>query len=189
MVYNYSMIAIFGAPGSGKTRQAQLFAQKYGWEVATSRSLFIAMRDKDISLALSHGIQVADDKSIEVMAEIFHQYDAYNNWDVVLDGFPSSVAQIYWMRENDYLKHLDGAIILRVPRGELWVRMMKRGRADDTRAAIERRQDLYDRSITGMIHVLRENGIRVEEINGCNAPEDVLERMEEKLMEWRVLTR
>ena len=183
------MIAIFGAPGSGKTKQAQLFVHKYGWKFASSRDLFVAMKDKDISLALSHGIQIADDKSIEAMSEIFREYEIRNNWDVVLDGFPSSVAQRYWMRENGFLDKLEGAIILRVPRGELWTRMMKRGRVDDTRAAIERRQDLYDRSITGMIHVLRENGIRTEEIDGCNAPEDVLERMEEKLCEWRVLTK
>ena len=74
--------------------------------------------------------------------------------------------------------------MLRVPRGELWRRLVERKRIDDTRAAIERRQDLYDRNITGMIRTLTMNGIEVREVDGGNEPQDVLERIEDVLADW-----
>ena len=77
--------------------------------------------------------------------------------------------------------------MLRVPRGELWRRLVERKRVDDTRAAIERRQDLYDRNITGMIRTLTMNGIEVREVDGGNQPEDVLERIEDVLADWNMI--
>ncbi len=177
------MIALFGAPGSGKTVQGQLLAKQLGWGWVSSRNLLASLKDRDITLALSHGMPIDNDKNLLALEYALKPMIATNNWNVILDDFPNSVSQIYWMTEKDLLKNLKCAIVLRVPRGELWKRLLERGRIDDTRAAVERRQDLYERSVTGMIHVLRENGIPVIEVDGCNSPKDVLERILEKLNE------
>ena len=66
---------------------------------------------------------------------------------------------------------------------------MERKRVDDTRAAIERRQDLYDRSITGMIRALSMENVQIREINGIGTPDDVFERIEEVLGEWNLIPR
>ncbi len=187
-MYNMVMIALFGAPGAGKTVQGQLLALKYGWQWISSRDLLLSLKDKDVTLALNHGMPIDNEKSIEVLERaLLGIGDKGGRWPAVLDGFPTNVSQIYWMAENDYLKYLEGAIILRVPRGELWKRLVERKRVDDTRVAVERRQDLYERAITGMLHVLKENEVQIAEVNGQNSPEDVLGRIEEKLGEWGIV--
>ena len=106
---------------------------------------------------------------------------------VILDGYPADYRQLKWLIDNKRINDLEGAVVLRVPRGELWRRLVERKRVDDTRAAIERRQDLYDRNITGMIRTLTMNGIEVREVNGGNEPEDVLERIEGVLADWNMV--
>ena len=181
------MIIIFGAPGAGKTVQGKLLANKYGWQWISSRDLMLSLQDKDISLALNNGMLVDNEKSVQVLGSVLEQAHIQAGNIAVLDGFPTNVSQIYWMIEHNYLPYIKGAIVLRVPHGELWKRLLARGRVDDTRAAIERRQNLYDRAIHGMLHVLKTNNIRISEIDGGNSPEDVLERIEERLGEWEII--
>ena len=180
------MITIFGAPGAGKTIQGQLLARKYGWEWISYRDLLMGLRDRDITYALKHGMFVDEDKALKLMQNVFNKIHQFKN-NVILDGFPADYRQIKWMIETKEIKDLTGAIVLRVPRGELWKRLVERKRVDDTRAAIERRQDAYERNITGMIRTLTMNGIKVREISGENQPEDVLARIEDVLADWDLI--
>ena len=187
------MITLFGAPGAGKTLQGQLMARKYGWEWVSYRDLLLSLHDKDISYALDHGLFIDDDKATKLMAAVFRQlHDTFTETtepcqakQIILDGFPADYRQLKWMVDTKEINRLNGALILRVPRGELWRRLVERKRIDDTRAAIERRQDAYDRNITGMIKTLDQHGIRTYEVNGNNAPEDVLSRIDEILAAWQ----
>lgn len=189
------MITLFGAPGAGKTLQGQLMARKYGWEWVSYRDLLLSLHDKDISYALDHGLFIDDDKATKLMAAVFRQLhdtfpettEPYQAKQIILDGFPADYRQLKWMVDTKEIKHLNGALILRVPRGELWRRLVERKRIDDTRAAIERRQDAYDRNITGMIKTLNQHGIRTYEVNGNNAPGDVLSRIDEILAAWQLV--
>jgi adenylate kinase len=181
------MIAIFGAPGAGKSLQGQILARKYGWRWVSSRDLLMGLRDRDVTLALNNGMTVDAEKTLHVLQNVLR--DASYNDRMILDGFPSSVQQIYWMIEHGYIQHLTGAIVLRVPRGELWRRLVERKRVDDTRAAIERRQDLYERAVTGMMRTLSMNGVEIREVDGQNTPQDVTERIEEVLGEWNLIAR
>ena len=190
------MITLFGAPGAGKTVQGQLLAKKYGWTWVSYRDLLMSLNDRDIRYALEHGMFIDDKKATSVIKNALQ--DARRNMNyrvlggiklryqpqIILDGFPADYRQLKWLIDNKEIKNLDGAIVLRVPRGELWKRLVERKRVDDTRAAIERRQDAYERNITGMIKTLRMNGIEVREVDGGNAPQDVLERIEGVLADW-----
>lgn len=190
------MITLFGAPGAGKTIQGQLLARKYGWDWVSYRDLLLNLRDRDISFALEHGMFIDDKKATRVIqatlsrlqerSSVRFASDTYRR-QIVLDGFPSDYRQVKWLIDNKEIKNLEGAIILRVPRGELWRRLVERKRVDDTRAAIERRQDAYDRNITGMIRALTMNGVEVREVDGGNSPEDVLARIEDVLADWEMI--
>ncbi|MBQ2623013.1 nucleoside monophosphate kinase [Candidatus Saccharibacteria bacterium] len=189
------MITLFGAPGAGKTEQGKLLAQKYGWEWVSYRDLLMELHDKDISYALEHGLFIDDDKATELMQNTLNRLKRSTprfasdlidgrTREIILDGFPADYRQVKWLIDNGEIKNLKGAIVLRVPRGELWRRLVARKRVDDTRAAIERRQDAYERNITGMIKTLAKNGVLVREVNGCNSPQDVLERIDDVLADW-----
>ena len=182
------MITIFGAPGAGKTLQGQLLARKYGWKWFSYRDLLLSMRDREICFALDHGMFIDDAKAVRVVAHMLDElHRTAGARRIILDGFPADYRQVKWMIENGEIKNLEGAIVLRVPRGELWRRLVERKRVDDTRAAIERRQDAYDRGITGMIRTLTMNGVQVREVDGGNRPEDVLARIDEVLGDWGMI--
>lgn len=181
------MIVIFGAPGAGKTEQGRLLAAKYGWQWVSSRDLLLGLKDRDVTIAMNNGMYVSDDKNIQAMSKVLGNGERGRR--MVLDGFPNSVQQVYWMRDRKIIDQIEGVISLSVPRGELWMRIQKRGRVDDTRAAFERRVDLYERAVWGMLHVLKQNGIRIATVNGCNSPADVLARIEEKLGEWEIIAK
>lgn len=193
------MITLFGAPGAGKTEQGKLLAKKFGWEWVSYRDLLMNLRDKDIRFALEHGMFIDDDKATKVISETLSQLKesvkprfmsdiiAGRKREIILDGFPADYAQVKWLIDNGEINDLTGAIVLRVPRGELWRRLVMRKRVDDTRAAIERRQDLYERNITGMIKTLTRNGVLVREVDGGNGPNDVLARIEDVLADWGMI--
>ena len=189
MCYYLIKITLFGAPGSGKSVQGELIARKYGWSWYSSRDMLMSMQNKDIMYALEHGMFVDDEMMNSLMGDVVRRAHAKGVGRVVLDGFPSSYRQVRWMIDNNEIENLTGAIILRVPHGELWKRLMERKRVDDTRAAIERRQDQYDRTITGMIRALSMENVQIREINGMGTPEDVLERIDEVLGEWGLVPR
>lgn len=193
------MITLFGAPGAGKTEQGKLLAQKHGWEWVSYRDLLMGLRDKDIVFALEHGLFVDDDKATKLMQDTLNRLKTTTKprflsdirgkrtREVILDGFPADYKQVKWLIDSGEIKNLKGVIVLRVPRGELWRRLVVRKRVDDTRAAIERRQDMYERNITGMIKTLTKNGVLVREVDGGNSPQDVLERIEDVLSDWEMV--
>ena len=181
------MITIFGAPGAGKTVQGKLIASKYGWKWISYRDLLMLLNDKDIKFAVEHGLFIDDNKATELMSKVLGDLRNNSQRRLILDGFPADYRQAKWIIENKEIENLEGAIVLRVPRGELWRRLVERKRVDDTRATIERRQDAYDRNVTGMIRILTMHGIPVREVNGENSPEDVLERIEDVLADWSII--
>lgn len=198
------MITLFGAPGAGKTVQGQLLARKYGWRWVSYRDLLMGLNDKDIVFALEHGLFIDDKKATKAVEESLSRFGSNGHIKVfnaslglhttrrvqnetILDGFPADYRQLKWMIDNKQINNLEGAIVLRVPRGELWRRLVERKRVDDTRATIERRQDAYERNITGMIKILKMNEIPVREVDGSNSPQDVLARIEEVLADWKLI--
>lgn len=198
------MITLFGAPGAGKSVQGELLARKYGWEWIDVRSLLLGLNDPDITRALTIGMSVDDKKATAAVQNILSRaqrvrhrtvYSLINGiptlrtevdsgHEIVLDGFPFDHNQVKWMIDNGQIKNLKGAIVLQVPRGQIWQRLVARKRVDDTRAAIERREDIYDRTVTGMIRTLSMNGVQIGYVNGVGEPKDVLERIEEVLADW-----
>lgn len=75
---------------------------------------------------------------------------------------------------------IDGAIILEVPKEELFERLALRGRDDDKeRASIERRFEIFETNIDLILPILASKSIPVERVNGVGKIEEVTDRLVE----------
>ena len=73
---------------------------------------------------------------------------------------------------------IDGAIILEVPKDELYERLALRGRDDDKeRASIERRFEVFEQNIGSIVPLLEANHIPVTHVDGVGKIEEVTARL------------
>lgn len=169
------MIILFGLAGSGKSTQGGILAEKYQMSWLSVGQ--VLREDGRFDAILKAGELVNDDQVIELMSEKIKGEQAKGK-DVILDGFPRDEYQAKWFGEN-LAKETEMAVLIEVPKDELIKRMEERGRADDTREAIERRFLVVEKNIEGILGILRERGVETKKVNGVGAVEEVTKRLEE----------
>ncbi|MCR5832457.1 MAG: nucleoside monophosphate kinase [Candidatus Saccharibacteria bacterium] len=174
------MIILFGLAGSGKGTQGKALAELFGWRTL---SVGQVLRDTgEFAETLKRGDLVDDNDVIRLMKEQMDKAEA-EGFDVILDGYPRDVTQAKWMMENMPEK-IDGAILLDVPKEELFERIALRGREDDQdRATIEHRFDIFEENISEMAEMLKEKGIEITKVNGVGSVEEVTNRLVDVVME------
>lgn len=172
------MIILFGPAGSGKTTQGRLLADKYGWKwLSVGQVLRDTGKFGDI---LKTGELVENSEVVRLMNHEIDKADA-DGMNVILDGYPRDVEQAKWMEENNFFKKVELALILDVPKEELWRRIEERGRTDDTKEAIERRFEIFEQNIYSIIPFLENGGVKVLKVDGVGSFEEVTERLMEAL--------
>ena len=73
---------------------------------------------------------------------------------------------------------VDGAIILEVPKSELYERLALRGRDDDKeRASIDHRFAIFEQNIYSILPLLEAKNIPIERVDGVGKIEDVTARL------------
>ena len=84
-----------------------------------------------------------------------------------------------WLKVDDNMSDkIDGAIILEVPKEELFERLILRGRDDDKeRSSIERRFEVFEQNICSILPLLEAKNIPVERVDGVGAVEEVTARL------------
>lgn len=171
------MIILFGFAGSGKSTQGQILANKHNlaW-----LSVGQVLRDTgEFSSILEKGELVPDEKVVKIMHAKIKEIQASGK-DIILDGFPRDVWQAKWA-----IKHLASdisqVVILDVPKDELLVRVMARGREDDTREAIEKRFDVVEKNLSSILTILKSQNISIKKISGLGSVETVTKRLEKEL--------
>lgn len=172
------MIILFGLAGSGKGTQGKALSEIFGWRTF---SVGQAIRDTGkYASIIDHGGLIPDDDVIALMNERIERAEA-EGFDVILDGYPRDEYQARWMMGHMSDK-IDGAIILEVPKEELYKRLELRatseGRADDQeRSAIDHRFDVFEENISKILPLLEEKGIPVARVDGVGAPGTVTGRL------------
>ena len=87
------------------------------------------------------------------------------------------------MKENNFFKDVELAIILDVPKEELWRRIEERGRADDTKEAVEKRFAIFEQNIYSILPFLEEGNVKIVKVDGVGSFEEVTERLKNTLEE------
>lgn len=174
MCYNMSMIILFGLAGTGKGTQAKALSEFFGWRTF---SVGQVIRDTGKYADLTNnGNLIPDDDVIKLMTEQIEKATA-EGFNVILDGYPRTEYQAKWLMEH-MRDDIEGAIILEVPKEELYERLELRGREDDkSKEAIDRRWDIFEQNIYPILEQLKQHNIPVKKVDGVGAVEDVTNRL------------
>ena len=180
-------IVIFGAPGSGKGTQSELLIKKYNLKhISTGEILREEIKNatelgKLAESYMQKGHLVPDSVVIDMLEEVVEKYAESKKF--IFDGFPRTLAQgeaLSAMLEKHGHK-IDIVINLEVEDDELIDRLLKRGqalgRADDNRATIESRLEVYNRQTLPLKEFYREQGV-LREIDGMGSIEEIFGRIE-----------
>ena len=177
------MFILFGPAGSGKSLQGQILAEKYGWRWLSIGQLLRDQKDPELDRTMKEGGLVDDNLVVKLMHDAMVETMAASQ-DAILDGYPRDTWQAEWLAAQGDLKNIDGAIILNVPKEELWKRLEERGRVDDKKDAIEKRWGIFEQTISTMREILKKKGLKFEEIDGVGEIEQITERIEAVLAKW-----
>ena len=168
------MIVLFGLAGSGKGTQGKALAEIFGWRTI---SVGQAIRDTGkYDGIINYGKMIPDEDVIKLMSDKIAINEA-EGYDTILDGFPRNTAQAQWLMDHMADK-IDGAIILEVPKEELYERLALRGRDDDKDTeSIDRRFEVFEQNISSILPLFEAQNIPIEHVDGVGAIEEVTDRL------------
>ena len=168
------MIILFGLAGSGKGTQGKALSEIFGWR---SLSVGQAIRDTGgYTEATNKGELIPDEDVINLMNRQIEKAEA-EGFDVILDGYPRTATQAEYI-VNNMAEKIDGAIILEVPKEELFNRLELRGRDDDKeKSSIERRFEIFEQNICSILPLLESVNIPVERVDGVGKIDEVTNRL------------
>ena len=169
-----SMIILFGLAGTGKGTQAKALSEIFGWRTfSVGQVIRDTGRYNDTTNA---GGLSPDDDVIALMTEQIEKASA-EGFNIILDGYPRTEYQAKWLMEH-MRDDIEGAIILEVPKEELYERLELRGREDDkSKEAIDRRWEIFEQNISPILDQLNQYNIPVKKVDGVGAVEDVTNRL------------
>jgi len=175
------MIILFGPAGSGKSTQGRTIADKYGWRWL---SVGQVLRDTGkFDETLKAGELVDDQTVVNLMSE---QIERANDegMEVILDGYPRDKKQTEIMladENSEFFDKIDAALVLNVPKEELWKRIESRGREDDTREVVEKRFEIFEQNIYSILPLLEERNVPIVQIDGVGDYDTVTTRIDAEI--------
>ena len=172
------MIILFGLAGSGKGTQSKALSEIFGWRWISTGQL---IRDSGKFNSIIDKGNMITDADMEKMLEKELDITDKEGYDIILDGFPRSKAQAEWLLSLE--NHpVDGAIILDVPKDEIYQRLYMRagldGRVDDQeKSTIERRFEVFEQNIYSILPLFEAKNIPVVHVDGVGDPGEVTDRL------------
>ena len=168
------MILLFGLAGSGKGTQGKILSEIFGWRWL---SVGEAIRQtKEYDDIINRGDLVPNEEVIKLMNKQIKKAED-EGFDIILDGYPRDKEQAEYVTENMANK-IDGAIILEVPKSELYERLALRGRDDDKeKSSIDRRFEIFEQNIQTILPMLEAKNIPIERVDGTGSIEEVTARL------------
>lgn len=166
------MILMMGIAGSGKGTQGQMLAERLGWRLVSMGDVVRANVSDEQEQRMMSGALLDDQEIITMLDKVLGEIDSDK---LILDGFPRTITQAEWLvgqaREDRF--DLDTAFHLTASRQAVKERLLGRARHDDKAEAIAKRFDEYERSTVPLINWLKDNGVRVIDINAERSIEDI----------------
>lgn len=175
-------LIIFGPPGAGKGTQAAFIAEHYGIPHISTGDIFRAnIREKtplgiEAKRYLDAGNLVPDSVTNGIVRDALS--DGACTTGFLLDGFPRTVPQAEALDRicAALAARIDRVINLVVDEEEIVERMLKRGRADDTRETILHRLHVYGENTEPLICWYREKGLLVD-VRGMGEVAEITRRI------------
>ncbi|MCF0210787.1 MAG: adenylate kinase [Bacteroidales bacterium] len=146
-------IILFGAPGAGKGTQSNIIREKYNFAyISTGEILRAEIKNgtalgKQAEEVINKGQLVSDEIIVGMITSFIEKN---NDKDLLLDGFPRTVAQAEALDKIlEKMNRGEARVIeLEVPKSVLMQRLLKRaeieGRKDDNEETINERFNQYD---------------------------------------------
>ena len=170
------MIILFGLAGSGKGTQGKALSEIFGWRwLSVGEAIRQAGGYEEI---INNGGLIPDEDVIKLMDKQIRKSEA-EGFDLILEGSPRDQKQAEYIMDTMPEK-INGAIILDVPKEELYERLALRGRDDDKeKASIDRRFEIFEQNIYSILPLLESKNIPIEHVDGVGPIEDVTARLVE----------
>jgi len=179
-------IILLGRSGSGKGTQGKLLAKEFGLEYISSGNLFRALAKEDTLIGK---------KVKEILMEGGLQPDWLAFWlwvnelkkiylsrGIILDGASRRLEEAKLLdKVFEWLGRLNLKVFLinisrKEALGRLLKRGLKRGRKDDTRQAINKRLDWFNKETMSVVRYYKKTG-RLIRINGEQSVEEVFKEI------------
>jgi adenylate kinase len=176
------MIILMGAAGAGKSMQGRLFADEHGYAWISTGELFRVLVTGQRRQQMMEGKLLSDDEVIKLIDKTLELIDI--NKEFVLDGFPRTKAQADWLLEQvrQGRFQLTAVFNLKASPEVVKERLLKRGRQDDTEAAIKKRFDEYEAVTLPILDYFKQQGVAVYDIDAGREPmavhDDILRRID-----------
>ena len=178
---------IFGPPGSGKGTQGGRIEREFHLDHLSTGDILRSEvargteTGKEVARIIAAGDLVPDDVIIRIVQGILR--DPKVSSEVLLDGFPRTLEQARaldrMLAEEGH--RVDFVIALDVPENVLVERILHRaaveGRSDDTGEAIAERMHEYHKLTAAVLDYYRQQGARVEVVEGVGAVDEVFGRI------------
>lgn len=167
------MILLMGIAGSGKGTQGKMLADARGYHLVSMGEvlrMYVTGEQRERMLA---GELLDDSEIIKIVDQVLGSI--LNGAEVLMDGFPRTIPQAEWLLEQVKAGRfkLDLAFHLVASREAVKKRLLARARIDDVDSAIEERFNEYERSTRPLMDWLKDNGVRVIDVNAERSVEEV----------------
>ncbi len=157
-------LILFGAPGVGKGTQAEKICAEYSIpQISTGeilRAAIVANSELGIKakILMDKGELVPDDVILGIIEERIIQKDCNNGF--ILDGFPRTIQQAEGFSPLVKKHNIPPfkCIEIYIPNDLILERLLARGRADDTKATILNRLEVYNQQTAPVREYYKQAG-------------------------------
>lgn len=175
------MILMMGIAGSGKGTQGQMLADRLSYKLVSMGDVVRANLTDEQRERMMSGTLLDDQEIITMLDKVLGEMESEQG--IILDGFPRTIIQAEWLvgqaREGRF--NLEAAFHLVASREAVKERLLGRARGDDKAEAIAQRFDEYERSTMPLINWLKNNGVKVIDINAERNIEDIHQDLASRL--------
>jgi adenylate kinase len=183
-------LILLGDPAAGKATQAERIAKRYGmFDFDMGRELRKPAVRKTFDF--DHSTMQGKLTPTGIVRTILCDRVAKTkpSRGIIFDGFPKMIGEARILARQ--LKNTDRreplVIYLHVPMTETLQRMMKRGRKDDTKAALANRAAYYRKDVAKAVAFFKKV-YTFKKVSGLGTPDEVAARIEKEIEKFRKRT-